>query len=112
MQFACLHHGGQVYPATQGLGQQQAISGPSAALVPELLRVPQTIHRKARSHLRPFNGVAAHQGAAGGVQFLHRTCHQALQIPSLQFRVVPGQGHVGQRRVGCGVHGIQIAQAV
>ena len=80
--------------------------------MPELLRVRLTVDGKAGGHLRAFDGVAANQGAAGGVQFFHGTSHQAVQIPTLQFRVVPGQGHVGEGRVGRGVHGVQIAEAV
>ena len=106
------HVGGEQRPRAQGLGQDQPVARAHARLAQHVVLVGQAVDGKAERQFGAFRRVAADEGRVGRLQHLQRAVHHLEQLV-LDLRLQPvGHGGDGQRRLGLGPHGEDVAEAV
>ena len=104
--------GSEQGPGTDGLGQQQSVSGPQAALAHDVIRINQPVDRKAQCQLAAFAGMAADQRAAGFIQHFHGAGHHLVNHVFHLGLYAIGHGRNGGSTLSFGAHGKHVAQGV
>ena len=104
------HVGGEQGAGAERLGEDQPVAGRHAALAHDPAALREAVDRKAQGELRPLAGMAADQRRIGPVQDLQRAGHHLGKILLDLGLDAIGHGGDGQRRLGLGAHGEDVAE--